>query len=115
MKKRRKSVETDTMPRLDTDKFLNELNRLFDHAKARSVFVTFKTSNLRPKRKDRRSGEGERHCLVRVTDGGKKKISTLVPKQRLAEFKSSFGVILRAKMGSLKKRDRKKEEATKKK
>jgi signal recognition particle subunit SRP14 len=103
------------MPRLDSDKFLNELNRLYDHAKERSVFVTFKTSNLRAKRKDRRSGEGELHCLVRATDGGKRKISTLVPKQRLEEFKSSFNVILRAKMTSLKKRDRKKQDTKTKK
>ncbi len=101
------------MPRLDCDKFLNELNRLFDDAKERSVFVTCKTSNLRAKRKDRRSGEGELHCVVRATDGGKKKISTLVPKERLAEFTSSFNVILRAKMTSLRKRDRKKEEGRK--
>ena len=103
------------MPRVDSDKFLNELNRLFDHAKAKSVFVTFKTTNLRVKKRDRHSGEGEYHCLVRATDGAKTKISTLVPKQRLAEFKSSFNVILRAKMAALKKRDRKKEEAKKKK
>lgn len=51
--------------------------------------------------------------MVRATDGGKKKISTLVPKERLAEFTSSFNVILRAKMTSLRKRDRKKEEGRK--
>lgn len=94
--------------RLPESKFLNELNKLYDQVAERkgSVFLTFKQSNCAGKKKDRQAGNGERFCLVRATDGKRKKISTLVPKERLDGFKDSFNVILRAKMGRLKKRDR---------
>ena len=103
------------MGRLSQDKFLNELIRLYDQVQERkgSVSITFKSSTCATKKKDREEGKGERHCLVRATDGKRKKISTLVPKGRIAAFKESFNVILRAKMGSLKKRERRKGGANK--
>jgi signal recognition particle subunit SRP14 len=97
--------------RLDHGKFLTELNRLYDAVRDSNkgtVFLTMKTTNGKSIYGKNR-GKGEFFCLVRATDGGKRKISTLVPRNELEGFKDSFGTILRAKMDSLKKRERKRE------
>jgi hypothetical protein len=50
----------------------------------------------------------EYKCLVRATDGRKKKISTVVSGKELVKFQDSFETILKANMDNLKKRERKK-------
>lgn len=50
----------------------------------------------------------EYKCLVRATDGRKKKISTVVSGKELVKFQDSFDTILKANMDNLKKRERKK-------
>jgi signal recognition particle subunit SRP14 len=97
--------------RLEPNKFLTELNRLYDavkESKKGTVFLTMKTTNGKSAR-GKEKGRGEYFCLVRATDGKRRKISTVVPKTSLAQFKDSFGTILRAKMDGLKKRERKRE------
>lgn len=95
------------MVRLESGKFLTELNRLYDNAREKgSVFVTMKRTNEKA-RKGKDKNQGEYKCLVRATDGKHKKISTIVPVKELEKFKDSFGTILKAKMDGLKKRERK--------
>lgn len=95
------------MVRLESGKFLTELNRLYDSTRDKgSIFVTMKRTNEKS-RKGKQKNQGEYKCLVRATDGNNKKISTIVPIKELDKFKDSFGTILRAKMDGLKKRERK--------
>lgn len=51
--------------------------------------------------------------LVRATDGGEFKISTIVNHDELETFFSKYGEVCKSGMQSLKKRDRKKEKAKK--
>lgn len=100
------------MVRLESGKFLTELNRLYDSTREKgSVFITMKTTNEKA-RKGKHANKGEYKCLVRATDGNHKKISTVVPMKELEKFKDSFSTILRAKMDGLKKRERKRKMTT---
>eukprot|EP00890_Picochlorum_soloecismus_P006359 jgi/Picsp_1/6724/NSC_04065-R1_signal recognition particle 14 kda protein len=94
--------------RLEKDKFLTELTRLYDKTKEKgSVFITMKRSNEKPlKGKD--TSNLEYKCLIRATDGRKKKISTVVSGKEVVKFQDSFDTILKANMDNLKKRERKK-------
>ena len=99
------------MVRLESGKFLTELNRLYDtNRDTGSVFITMKRTNEKY-RKGKDKNQGEYKCLVRATDGRHKKISTIVPLKDLEKFKDSFGTILKAKMDGLKKRERKRKSA----
>jgi signal recognition particle subunit SRP14 len=99
------------MVRLESGKFLTELNRLYDtNRDTGSVFITMKRTNEKS-RKGKDKNQGEYKCLVRATDGRHKKISTIVPLKDLEKFKDSFGTILKAKMDGLKKRERKRKSA----
>jgi len=99
------------MVRLESGKFLTELNRLYDtNRDTGSVFITMKQTNEKS-RKGKDKNQGEYKCLVRATDGRHKKISTIVPLKDLEKFKDSFGTILKAKMDGLKKRERKRKSA----
>ncbi|KAI8105531.1 hypothetical protein M9434_000116 [Picochlorum sp. BPE23] len=95
--------------RLESGKFLTELNRMYDASRdgGGSVFLTMKRTNEKALKGKNDTSHLEYKCLVRATDGKKKKISTIVPTRDLDKFKDSFATILRAKMDALKKRDRK--------
>jgi signal recognition particle subunit SRP14 len=53
--------------------------------------------------------------LVRASDGGKLKISTLVTQEGMADFFGKYAEVCKCGMQGLKKRDRKKEKAKKEK
>ncbi|TCD63504.1 hypothetical protein EIP91_005337 [Steccherinum ochraceum] len=48
-------------------------------------------------------------CLIRVTDGKDLKLSTKVEPGDLEKFHATYGTLLKASMGSLRKRDKKRE------
>ncbi|KAL6573422.1 RNA-binding signal recognition particle subunit srp14 [Orobanche hederae] len=104
------------MVRLQPDPFLNELTNMFERTTEKgSVWVTLKHSSDKSKVKSNKmktAGEKiEFKCLVRATDG-KKNIATMIglmpvgPKDH-QRFQSSYATILKARMTSLKKRERK--------
>ncbi|KAI3797809.1 hypothetical protein L1987_33072 [Smallanthus sonchifolius] len=99
------------MVRLQLDPFLNELTSMFEHTTEKgSVWVTLKHSSDKSKvqrNKITTAGkELEYKCLVRATDG-KKNISTLVGTKDHQRFQASYATILKARMTSLKKREKK--------
>ncbi|KAL8208408.1 hypothetical protein R6Q57_007820 [Mikania cordata] len=99
------------MVRLQLDPFLNELASMFEHTTEKgSVWVTLKHSSDKSKvqrNKITTAGkELEYKCLVRATDG-KKNISTLVGAKDHQRFQASYATILKARMTSLKKREKK--------
>ncbi len=98
------------MVQLDENRFLNELGKLFDRAKASgSVWITMKSSNNKPRSKSRTYPEAEYGCLVRAvasgtrTEGGKRtkkrEIATLVPAASMSKFQQSMSVILKVCSG----------------
>ncbi|KAF6264699.1 signal recognition particle, SRP14 subunit [Scenedesmus sp. NREL 46B-D3] len=108
------------------DTFLNELHKLFERKKkSGSIWITMKRSNQKPVRKEGSSkkkkqtkmgstppppaadAEAEYSCLIRATDG-KRKISTAVAATDIVKFQTSYALILRAHMDSLKKREKSK-------
>ncbi|KAK9908809.1 hypothetical protein WJX75_003183 [Coccomyxa subellipsoidea] len=103
------------MLQLDPDRFLNELGRLFERAKAKknTVSVTLKRSNLKPRKTRNPDPAAEYVCLVRATDG-KRKISTTLNAKEYARFQESYGTILKAHMDALKKREKTKTKTVKK-
>jgi signal recognition particle subunit SRP14 len=91
---------------LELDPFLNELNRLFERAKGKgTVFLTMKRSSLKPRKGKAKVAEADHRCLVRATDG-KRKISAALSGDQAAKFASSYALILRAHMDSLKRREK---------
>ncbi|KAI3740507.1 hypothetical protein L2E82_30966 [Cichorium intybus] len=99
------------MVRLQLDPFLNELTSMFEHSTEKgSVWVTLKHSSDKSKVQRNKvvtvGKELEYKCLVRATDG-KKNISTLVGTKEHQRFQASFATILKARMTSLKKREKK--------
>ncbi|CAM8882396.1 hypothetical protein QQ045_019198 [Rhodiola kirilowii] len=99
------------MVHLQPDPFLNELGSMFErNAEKGSVWVNFKRSSLKSKvvrNKMRTKGETiEYRCLVRASDG-KKKIATSLGAKDYQRFQASYTTILKARMTSLKKRERK--------
>ncbi|CAL8460539.1 g68 [Coccomyxa elongata] len=102
------------MLQLDPDRFLNELGRLFEKAKAKNtVSVTLKRSNLKPRKARKPDPAAEYVCLVRATDG-KRKISTTLNTKEYVRFQESYGTILKAHMDALKKREKSKARTVKK-
>eukprot|EP00475_Leptophrys_vorax_P011150 TRINITY_DN17687_c0_g4_i1.p1 TRINITY_DN17687_c0_g4~~TRINITY_DN17687_c0_g4_i1.p1 ORF type:complete len:128 (-),score=2.89 TRINITY_DN17687_c0_g4_i1:169-552(-) len=103
--------------RLEPDPFLTELTRMFERHKAKgTVRVTMKRSNLRKKPKagagSGGAAEGEEEaagegyvCVVRASDG-KKKISAHLGPREHARFQAAYGLILKAHMDALKRRDK---------
>ncbi|CAH1412022.1 unnamed protein product [Lactuca virosa] len=99
------------MVRLQLDPFLNELTTMFEHTTEKgSVWVTLKHSSDKSKvQKNKMITAGkelEYKCLVRATDG-KKNISTLVGTKEHQRFQAYYATILKARMTSLKKREKK--------
>ncbi|KAL6504116.1 RNA-binding signal recognition particle subunit srp14 [Orobanche gracilis] len=108
------------MVRLQPDPFLNELTNMFERTTEKgSVWVTlkhYKSSDKSKVKRNKMKTAGEKiefKCLVRATDG-KKNIATMIglmpglvgPKDH-QRFQSSYATILKARMTSLKKRERK--------
>lgn len=94
------------MVRLDTDPFLNELNKLFDRSAAKgSVSITMKHSNMVSKKHKKHAEVSKFKCLVRASDG-KRKMSTEVSAKNHAIFQSAYATILKAHMGSLKRKEK---------
>ncbi|XP_047330744.1 signal recognition particle 14 kDa protein-like [Impatiens glandulifera] len=96
---------------LQSDPFLNELTSMFErNTEQGSVWVTLKRSSMKSKVKRNKmatAGEViEYRCLIRATDG-KKTISTSVGAKDHQRFQASYATILKARMTTLKKRERK--------
>nr|XP_043632755.1 signal recognition particle 14 kDa protein [Erigeron canadensis] len=99
------------MVRLQLDPFLSELTTMFEQTTEKgSVWVTLKHSCDKSAvqiNKMKSAGKvPEYKCLVRATDG-KKNISTLVGTKDHQRFQASYATILKARMTSLKKREKK--------
>ncbi|KAL6573446.1 RNA-binding signal recognition particle subunit srp14 [Orobanche hederae] len=99
------------MVRLQPDPFLNELTNMFERTTEKgSVWVTLKHSSDKSKvKRNKMKTAGEKiefKCLVRATDG-KKNIATMIGPKDHQRFQSSYATILKARMTSLKKRERK--------
>jgi signal recognition particle subunit SRP14 len=89
----------------EADTFLNELHKLFERKKkGGTVWVTMKRTNMKP-RKTKKEYTNEYKCLLRATDG-KRKISTELSASEYLKFQASYGLILRAQMDALKKREK---------
>lgn len=89
----------------EADTFLNELHKLFERKKkGGTVWVTMKRTNQKP-RKSKKQQTADYVCLIRATDG-KRKISTAVSPSEYLKFQASYGLILRAQMDALKKREK---------
>lgn len=94
------------MVQLDTDPFLNDLNKLFERNKeSGSVTCTMKRSNMVSKKHKKYKEAGDFSCLLRATDG-KKKLSTTVGAKDHGKFQMSYATILKAHTGALKRREK---------
>lgn len=94
------------MVRLETDPFLNEINKLFDrNATKGSVSITMKHSNMVSKKHKKHAENKDFKCLIRASDG-KRKVSTEVTSKSYASFQSAYSTILKAHMGSLKRKEK---------
>lgn len=90
----------------EADTFLNELHKLFERKKkGGTVWVTMKRTNMKPRSSKKKTGTEEYKCLLRATDG-KRKITTAVSPSEYLKFQASYGLILRAQMDALKKREK---------
>lgn len=90
----------------EADTFLNELHKLFERKKkGGTVWVTMKRTNQKPRKSKKDYTAVEYVCLIRATDG-KRKISTSVSASEYLKFQASYGLILRAQMDALKKREK---------
>lgn len=91
---------------LEPDRFLNELNKLFERTKGKgTVFVTMKRSSLKARKGKARVAEADHRCLIRASDG-KRKISTHLAPEQQPKFQASYALILRAHMDGLKRREK---------
>jgi len=95
---------------LDNAQFLVELERLFEKSRNGSVFMTVKRFNPIIKKADKLKAKTENPdkqypCLVRVTNG-KQKISTLAQPSDLFIFQSNYMTLLKLKVNTLKKKDK---------
>ncbi|XP_067938995.1 signal recognition particle 14 kDa protein-like [Watersipora subatra] len=118
------------MPRLENDKFLSELTKLFQTAETSgNVVLTMKTydgrtkpvprkSSKAPKRKrvpsEQHSEPAEHQCLIRAAKGNKK-ISTVVLHKEVNRFQLAYANLLRGNMTGLKKKARGKGDKSKQK
>jgi signal recognition particle subunit SRP14 len=90
------------MVRLDENRFLTELTKMFDKTKENgSIWITMKKSNDKPISKKKAYPEEDYQCLVRAVVGGKKdkkrEITTLVPAGAMLKFHQSMNVIMKVR------------------
>lgn len=64
-----------------------------------------KRSSLKPRKGKAKVADQDHRCLVRATDG-KRKISAALSPEQCSRFQASYALILRARMDSLKKREK---------
>lgn len=85
-----------TMVQLDENKFLTELNKMYErHKTAGSVWVTMKSSNNKPRSKKTQYPQEDYKCLVRAVAGKKDKkreIATLVAASQVSMLWAQAGV-----------------------
>lgn len=85
-----------TMVQLDENKFLTELNKMYErHKTAGSVWVTMKSSNNKPRSKKTQYPQEDYKCLVRAVAGKKDKkreIATLVAASQVSVLWAQAGV-----------------------
>jgi len=98
---------------VDNTTFLKQLEALFESSKGKhSIWLTHK--RLAYDGPDGADGAPlddttEYPCLIRAADGGKTKFSTRVEPADLEKFHSEYGILLKASMSTLRKRDKKRE------
>lgn len=93
---------------LDSDRFLSELNKMFERNKASgTVYLTIKKTNMKPKNSTKEPKSTDYKCLLRATDN-KKRISTAIAATQLPKFQSSYNTLLKAHMDSLKRKEKNK-------
>ncbi|KZV74082.1 signal recognition particle, SRP9/SRP14 subunit [Peniophora sp. CONT] len=100
------------MQLVDNDEFFKRLGALFDSSKEHgSIWLTHKrlTHDDADAPMLDADAADEYPCLVRATDGNETKFSTRVQPGELEKFHSAYASLLRASMGTLRKRDKKRE------
>jgi len=91
---------------LEADPFLNELHKMFERCKkSGSVWITMKRTSMKPRKSKKQPSADDFRCLIRASDG-KKKISTSLSPSEHVKFQTSYSLLLRAQMDSLKKREK---------
>lgn len=88
------------MVRLDENRFLTELTKMFEKSKDKgSLWITMKSTNDKPVSKKKTYPQEDYQCLVRAVAGGKKdkkrEITTLVPAHGMLKFHQSMNVIMK--------------------
>ncbi|VDB84280.1 unnamed protein product [Peniophora sp. CBMAI 1063] len=100
------------MQLVDNDEFFKRLGALFDSSKEHgSIWLTHKrlTHDDADAPMPDADLADQYPCLVRATDGNETKFSTRVLPGELEKFHATYAALLRASMGSLRKRDKKRE------
>ncbi|XP_048394465.1 signal recognition particle 14 kDa protein isoform X2 [Stegostoma tigrinum] len=98
---------------LESDSFLTELTRLFQKCRTSgTIYLTMKKYDGRTKPVPRKGNPNtfepaDNKCLLRATDGKKKKISTVISSKEVNRFQMAYSNLLRAHMDGLKKKDKK--------
>ncbi|KAI0713120.1 signal recognition particle, SRP9/SRP14 subunit [Cerioporus squamosus] len=101
------------MQLVDNETFLKQVSTLFESSsKSGSIWLTHKRllhegGDAHMSSED--DADKEYPCLVRVTDGKEAMFSTLVQPADLEKFHAAYGTILKSSMGTLRKRDKKRE------
>ncbi|KAH6896126.1 signal recognition particle, SRP9/SRP14 subunit [Coprinopsis sp. MPI-PUGE-AT-0042] len=104
------------MQPVDHDTFLGQLTALFESSNQKgSIWITHKRltrdgDDAAMKHEEDGSDDTREYpCLLRVTDGKNTKFSTMVTTADLPKFYAAYGSLLKASMGTLRKRDKKRE------
>ncbi|GAM24638.1 hypothetical protein SAMD00019534_078130 [Acytostelium subglobosum LB1] len=95
----------------ENDTFLTALNNMFKARNSKgSVWITIKRYTPEDKKGEAPTAaeEKEHMCLVRATDGQKKKISTLVEAKDITSFQQSIRNVLLINVDNLKKEQKEK-------
>ncbi|KAF9495576.1 signal recognition particle, SRP9/SRP14 subunit [Pleurotus eryngii] len=103
------------MQLVDNDTFLQRLNELFASSVKRGTIwlthkrLTYEDGDISMKAVDGSADTKEYPCLLRATNGDDIKFSTTVQPGELNKFYSAYGTLLKSSMGTLRKRDKKRE------
>ncbi|KAG2495632.1 hypothetical protein HYH03_006232 [Edaphochlamys debaryana] len=91
---------------LEPDPFLSELHKMYERNKERTVWVTMKRTNMKPRKARKPDPKRPYVCLIRANDG-KRHISTTVTPTNYAKFSQSMLVIMKGAMAdTLKKKEK---------
>ncbi|KAI0253222.1 signal recognition particle, SRP9/SRP14 subunit [Lactifluus subvellereus] len=100
------------MQLVDNETFLSQLSSLFQSSKERgTIWLTHKRLTHDGDDATMGSTDDSREypCIIHVSDGKKTKFSTHVTSGQLDKFLSAYGALLKSSMGTLRKRDKKRE------